>query len=141
MKRLKNLQLHPNKYKFLALPCAPILCETDPRWKGYRMLRFHITCLWCRLRRIWLGKWTAPTRWVKLDLPWSFIESGESFTLLIDPRGRFKMLRCSAILVLMKIAFAIFTRTAALSGKAKKTVRRILFWSILNLMEFLANYP
>lgn len=120
---------------FFCLPCT-FLCKDT---LSYVIHRFHFTCLFCRWRLQWLGKWTMPKKWVKWYLPWSFKESQNCFEILIDPRGHFKMFRCCSIIVFCAIAFKMFNLTTNLHGKSKRAARAILFTPAVNIMEFIAN--
>lgn len=111
--------------------CAGILCKYP------ELKRFRFSCLYCRYRRKYLGKWTLPPYWIDYTVPWTLGYSAIVkeqklvalrkmwFYLKIDPRGHFTLLRCSAIVALDKIM---------------KRFR----WTEKPLMEFcelLANYP
>jgi hypothetical protein len=108
--------------------------------------RFRFTCLYCRWRRQWIGKYTPPKFWVKytyhsLYHTWKtkrFVRDGKEYTrldggdllitnyktLLIDPRGHFLMYRISAIMVLDKIM--LYTKH---------------YKPFVEYAELLANYP
>jgi hypothetical protein len=108
--------------------------------------RFRFTCLYCRIRRQFYGKFTNPSYWInytyksnyKVYYVDGFVRDGVKYeasgggkikkvdftTVLIDPRGRFTMLRCAAIMVLDRIMAAV--------GLHKP---------LEELCEFLANYP
>ena len=121
--------------------CGGKLCKEN-------INRFHLTCLYCRWRRKYLGKWTNPPYWIEytylsqdvVTVTDSFKDkySGleyytadgkkfrfvEKFTLRIDPRGMFTAIRCAAIMVIDKIM---------LKFKLGKP--------FIEVCEFLSNYP
>ena len=97
---------------FLRLPCAGKLGNCPKN-----LHRFHATCFTCRWRRKHIGKWTDPPYWIDYTIPWLFqrfllynpktkqkLIRTDFVTLKIDPRGHCAMLRCSAIITLLKIA-------------------------------------
>jgi hypothetical protein len=108
--------------------------------------RFRFTCLYCRWRRQWLGKYTPPKFWIKYTYrslyrtervkhyiaegkEYSRVDGGDiiitkSHTLRIDPRGHFTSLRIAAIIVLDK------------TMKLTKQYKPFVEWA-----ELLANYP
>lgn len=110
------------------------------------LFRFHLTCLYCRWRRAYLGKWTKPKYWIeytyrslyKIEYLQRVTRGGFEYTarngaplkvisysnVLIDPRGRFLKLRIAAILTIDKLM--------KLTGIGKPLVEAC---------EFLANYP
>jgi hypothetical protein len=121
--------------------CGGELCKEN-------LNRFHFTCLYCRWRRKYLGKWTDPPYWIEYSYlsqtktfytnsyndkyknleyyssDGSKFEITEHWTLRIDPRGYFTKLRCAAIIVLDKIMLKFSL------GKP-----------FVELCEFLSNYP
>ena len=108
--------------------------------------RFRFTCLFCRWRRRYYGKFTDPTFWIEYayksqiceEIVDYFVKDGLIFTatnggklrhtiyptVKIDPRGHFTSLRCATIIVLDEIMKAL--------GVGKPLVE---------FCEFLANYP
>jgi hypothetical protein len=119
--------------------CADELCRTH-------LTRFDFSCLACRLRRRWYGKYKIPPYYIKYTYrylpPLTLI--GDAYQnpdgsiiravhgkikvtrlvyVLIDP-GRFLQLRCSTIIVLDHI-MGFFKR-----GKP-----------FIEFAEFIANYP
>ena len=108
--------------------------------------RFRFTCLYCRWRRQWIGKYTPPPYWIKYTYVSLYktvkvktyrFENVEFYrsdggyltflrykTLSIDPRGSFTAWRCAAIKVLDKVMFK--------TGQYKPFVE---------FCELLANYP
>ena len=87
--------------------------------------RFHLTCLYCRWRRSYLGKYVKPAYWIKYTYlnhsvtyrtkthrcngkiytlsNGGYLMVQMYFTLHIDPRGHFTRLRCAAIVTLDKM--------------------------------------
>lgn len=87
--------------------------------------RFRFTCLWCRWRREWYGKFEKPPFWIEytyacpvcVRLMKSVERRGLLFTaphgrmlkvtvhrtLKIDPRGHLTSLRCAVVMVLDKV--------------------------------------
>lgn len=87
------------------------------------LTRFRFTCLYCRWRRRYYGKFVTPSYWIEYMLTaraWNPVR-----ILKIDPRGHFTMLRCSVIVALDKI------------------MRRCTWLEkpLLEFCEFLSNYP
>lgn len=112
--------------RFLPLPCARFLCKQDLR-------RFHVTCLYCRWRRRWLGKftWGKMVTWV---LPWS--ESDAPEAIQIDQRGHGLMLRCCFIIVLIRLAHAAFRLSRDVPD-----VRKWFMAPWVNVAECVADVP
>jgi hypothetical protein len=121
---------------FPALPCA------QTHWGCRDTKRFHVpTCLFCRWRREEAGKWFKPKQYysyVYLSMPYTWaplIQKDTQMqvgwaqvptTLLIDPRGHFTQLRCSAIMFVDRLMVKL-----KLWGNHRAA----------NICEFLANYP
>lgn len=108
--------------------------------------RFRFTCLSCRWRRRFYGKFVDPPFWIEYtyksqvreELVDYFVNDGLVFTaadggklkhisypkLKIDPRGHFTSLRCAIIIVLDEVMKATHV------GKP-----------LVEFCEFFANYP
>ena len=108
--------------------------------------RFHFTCLYCRWRRKWRGKYCKPSFWIKYTYrnhnityftkehrvggAVFYTNNGTplkvmlNFTLLIDPRGHFTAWRCATIITLDKM-IRMFKRKRP----------------FVEIAEFFANYP
>ena len=121
--------------------------------------RFRFTCLYCRWRRAYYGKWKKPpyfidytyTSLVTSRLCDAFIHDGKEYrradggkflhtfylTCWIDPRGHFTQLRCCAIIVLDKI-MKLFAKDDVKQFHVKKGW---LWKPLAELCELLANYP
>lgn len=108
--------------------------------------RFRFTCLYCRWRRIWLGKYKHPKHYIKYTYRSlgstrrvkSYRQNGYEYrrsdggdliiteyrTLRIDPRGHFTAPRCAAIIIIDKIML-----------KTK------LYKPFAEFAELISNYP
>jgi len=108
--------------------------------------RFHFTCLYCRWRRRYLGKFQSPKYWIHYTYlnhtvthyTREYISGGKAytlsnggllrveiaFTLLIDPRGHFTRARCACIQVLDKMIKLFHSKKP-----------------FVEFAEFFANYP
>lgn len=108
--------------------------------------RFHLTCIYCRWRRTYLGKYKKPKRWITytyLNHSVTYLTSAYKhggyvyrlsnggklkitiyFTLKIDPRGHFTPLRCAAIVTLDKLIKLCRTKKP-----------------FVEIAEFISNYP
>ena len=108
--------------------------------------RFRFTCLACRWRRRFYGKFSDPPYWinytyvssVRKQLVNCFVQDGLTFkartggqletttwtTLIIDPRGHFTSLRCAIIMVLDWFMKALHIEKP-----------------LAEFCEFFANYP
>lgn len=108
--------------------------------------RFRFTCLFCRWRRQFYGKFHEPPYWIKYvykslfqeetthrlvidGLEYTRRDGGKVkhkvyFSVLIDPRGSFLFLRCATIIVLDNIMKALHIRKP-----------------LVECCEFVANYP
>ena len=88
----------------LKMPCAGKLGNCPKT-----LNRFHWSCLRCRWRWDFLGKWTNPPFWITYARVWRYARSCTKtrimvVNLLIDPRGHLVNLRCAVIVALMKLA-------------------------------------
>jgi hypothetical protein len=127
---------------FLCLPCT-FLCKGT---RSYEMYRFHFTCLFCRWRRWWLGKFNGtflngilvPVKFVKWYLPWS-AAAGNIQEMIIDSSGHCKMLRCSAVIVFVNMAYRVFKLIAKLPPKSHRVARKWLMAPWVNLAELVSN--
>lgn len=86
------------------MPCAGKLGNCPQNLK-----RFHLTCLKCRQRWKYTGKWTNPPYWIEYAKIWHFKHTHRLnrvcvFILLIDPRGHLLQLRCAVIVALLRLA-------------------------------------
>lgn len=128
----------------LSLWCAGKLCKGADGEAAKR--RFRFTCLCCRWRRKYLGKFVDPPYWIHYTYLSQYqtrivdsykhngyvyrLKSGKKLqvttysTLKIDPRGHFTALRCAVIIALDKIMKQFHI------GKP-----------LVEICEFLANYP
>ena len=143
-----------HKLKLFPLPCSGKLCS-------WHLSYVHVTCLYCRGRRRWLGKYSLPKHWIEYTYRafyrtyqtrrhianrikdngvWrggqeytrrdgGLITVTEFTTLRIDPRGRFRALRCSAIIVLDTIMCKTMFNFKVTSHP------------LAEVCEFLSNYP
>jgi hypothetical protein len=130
--------------------------------------RFHVTCLWCRTRRRFIGKFTEPPYWVfytytswwavnyvrkhvvgdrvimRSDGGWFKIEY--PYRLRIDPRGHFLMPRCAVIIWIdrLMLKFGVGYKKTVRNQKGE-VVRfgkgRGMRKPWAEICEFLANYP
>jgi hypothetical protein len=130
----------------LSLWCARRLTVRGIGTCPQDVYRFKFSCLFCRIRRAFYGKFTKPQQYVKYTyrnvvfryLVDRYIADGFEYRsasgkkllvtrtchVLIDPRGHFTRLRCAIIQVL-----------DSLMGLVKRTKPLIEF------AEFLANFP
>jgi len=109
--------------------------------------RFRFTCLYCRWRRLFYGKFVYPPFWIHYTFKAQFqitltncyvsdnnttykSQSGKQFelvswrTLHIDPRGHFTPLRCAIIIILDNIMKTLHIEKP-----------------LTEFCEFFANYP
>jgi hypothetical protein len=127
----------------LRMWCAGLLGNCPP---AVALKRFRFTCLYCRWRRQWIGKYSPPPFWIKYTYrslfktkrvkryvadgkEYSRVDGGdliitEFHILRIDPRGHFTPARIAAIIVLDKIM--------------KHTKQ---YKPFVECAELLANYP
>lgn len=140
-----------------SLWCAGILGTCNIDTAGSQ--RFHFTCLYCRLRREFYGKWIKPRyyinytyvnyitvkktkRFVRGNYEYTASNGGyltvtDVWTLKIDPRGHFTRLRCCAIIVIDKMLKYIRRKDPA----AKTGYLRSSYRPWVEVCEFLCNYP
>lgn len=151
----------------LKLWCSGVngTCDTAA---GSHQQRFHITCLWCRFRRRFYAKMTEPTHWILYTyLSWwatndvrEYVQNGKvysradggwlrvshSYTLKIDPRGKWTGLRCAAIIWIDKVMLRFGTKYTKVTRNTKGEVTHRgrahgmrKPWA--EICEFLSNYP
>jgi len=123
------------------LPCAGKLGNCPQN-----LHRFHFTCLYCRMRRRYAGKYATPPQIITYQYKWSIHhmalvnENGQILAykkvwrhLNIDAVGHFVMFRCAVILVLDRVMQFLMRNNRSGSSRKEKF--------FLNLSEFFANYP
>lgn len=130
--------------------------------------RIHFTCIYCRTRRRLLGKYKEPRNWIFYTyLSWwainyvkQYVENGKiysrsdggwlkvehPYTLHIDPRGHFTMIRCAIIILLDRYMLKHGSSYSKIVRNTNGEVTRIGYahglrkpWA--EICEFLANYP